>query len=99
MVDQGLELLFSMLRSGGDRLSPAVCSVRNLTSRFQKRHYILLMLMEDAMNLEVGKLIQAFDGICRTLHMLVVNLPATIFSLPTVWYFAATAYTVPGLAA
>jgi len=51
------------------------------------------------MNLEAGKLIQAFDGICRTLHMLVVNLPATIFSLPTVWYFAATAYTVPGLAA
>ena len=66
-----------------------VCRVRNLTSKIRKAHYILIMLMEDAMT----------NTDANSLYVLICSLAATVISLPAVWYFTAAAYAAPGLVA
>jgi hypothetical protein len=65
-----------------------VCGVGNPTRKIREAHYILLMMMEDAM-----------DDYTDTHYVLLVSLLGTVISLPAVWYFTEAAYAAPGLVA
>ena len=90
MVGRGLVLLFFVYCIAvALGLCRRVCHVRNPTSTIRARHYIPLMLMEDAMT----------NPDNNSLYVLVCSLTATVISLPAVWYFVAAAYAAPALVA
>jgi hypothetical protein len=85
-----------------------VCGVGNPTWKIRKAHYILLMMMEDAMT-RADKLMQCAAPVVaarhldsldsHSLYVLLVSLLGTVISLPAVWYLTAAAYAAPGLVA
>ena len=79
--------VFRVVRSGGAR--PFLRCLQRAKSHIGNRQRLLHshhQLMEDAMT----------HTDTNSLYVLVCSLAATLVSLPTVWYFAATA---PGLVA